>query len=120
MKTEEFVKKVRKLDIKNLFSRYDGSLDIVPNEMKSFYANYNPSKVEIGNNGTSIYFIPAENLIKENRCYSSMNIGFVFATCDGDPIFYSGGMVYTCPHGVKSPEWELLAESVEEYFDIIV
>lgn len=120
MKIEEFVEKVRKLDFKNSFSRYDGSLDIVPNEIKVFYVNYNPNKVEIGYNGTSIYLISAVNLVKENNYYSGMNIGFVFATCDGDPIFYHKGRVYTCPHGVKNPEWEFLAESVEDYFDMIV
>lgn len=120
MKIDEFANKAQTQDNSNLFSKYDGSLDIVPNEILSFYANFISSSVEIGYNGTSIHLIPTENLIKENKYYDSMNIGFVFATCDGDPIFYHEGKVYTCPHGVKNPEWELLAESVEEYFNLII
>ena len=120
MQIDEFVSKAQMRDKTSLFSEYEGSLDMIPDELRDFYAKHNPRNVEIGHNGTSIHLVPAEKLETEKQYYEGMNIGFVFATCDSDPIFYHDGKIYTCPHGVKNPEWELLAESIEKYLDVLM
>ena len=120
MKIEIFVKKVIEQNPNNKFEKYEGKLNDIPKELQPYYKRFNPKKAEVGYNGTSVCLISAENLEKENAYYKNMGIGFVFATCDGDPIFYYAGKVYTCPHGVKKPEWECLSETIEDYFDSII
>ena len=120
MKIETFLEKVKEQNPDTVFGKYEGNLKNIPEELQLYYKNFNPQKVIIGYNGTSICLISAEDLEKENAYYKNMGTGFVFATCDSDPIFYSEGKIYTCPHGVKNPEWECLSETIEDYFDSII
>ncbi len=108
----EFAKKAIAQDKRNIFSEYDGNLDIVPDALKTFYKDTNPSDVEIN----CVRFSPAEKLAAMQMEYSYLNAQFVFATCNGDPIFLHDGYVYTAPHGVKNPKWELLAKDIKSYF----
>ena len=111
MKYSEFVKKAVLQDERNIFSKYDGNLDCVPDVLKIFYKESNPVNVEI--NYTR--FLPVEKLDSLQAEYSYLNAQFIFATCNGDPIFLHDGSVYTVPHGVKNPKWELLAKDIETY-----
>ena len=106
-------------DKRNVFEKYSDNLDIVPNEMRSFYTEFNPVDVEIDYNGVGVRFCPAKELVDLQAEYAYLGVQFVFATCNGDPIFFSGGKIYTCPHGVRKPKWELLAENTETYFKLL-
>lgn len=111
MEYSEFVKKAVLYDTRNHFSQYDGNLDCVPDVLKTFYMESNPSDVEID----SVRFFPVEELKSLQKEYSYLQTGFVFATCNGDPIFLHNGCVYTAPHGMKNPSWELLAKDIKTY-----
>lgn len=112
MDFSKFAEKAILYDKRNTFSKYDGNLDGIPDALKNFYRENDPVDVEFNN----IRFFPAEELDNLQSEYSYMNVQFVFATCNGDPIFLHDGHVYTAPHGVKEPRWELLSTTVDGYF----
>lgn len=116
MEYSEFAKKVVLHDTRNRFAKFDGNLDCVPDVLKTFYKENNPLDVEIN----SVRFLPVEKLDSLQEEYAFLNAQFVFATCNGDPIFLHDGCVYTAPHGVKKPEWELLAKDIETYFESLL
>lgn len=111
MKFSKFVEKAILYDKRNTFSKYDGSLDGLPDVLKDLYRESNPIDVEVNN----IRFFPVEELRDLQAEYSYMNAQFIFAACNGDPIFLHNGCVYTAPHGVKEPKWELLSKNIETY-----
>lgn len=116
MSFSSFVEKAILQDKRNIFTKYDGNLDIVPDELKSFYKNYNPTDVEISKDGVAIRLFSAENLPSLQEEYAYLKVQFVFATYNGDPIFLHDGHVYTCPHGVKSTKWQLLSDNIQKFF----
>lgn len=116
MKYSEFVKKSVLYDARNSFAKYDGNLDCVPDVLKDFYKESNPLDVEID----CVRFLPAEKLDSLQVEYAFLKAQFVFATFNGDPIFLHDGSVYTAPHGVKNPKWELLADNIETYFESLL
>lgn len=116
----DFVSKIIEQDRRNIFVKYTGSLEYIPDEMKLFYQTFNPIDVDIDCNGVGIRLYPAEKLISLQTEYSYLHAQFVFATCNGDPIFMHEGKIYTCPHGVKQARWELLARNIIAYFDLLV
>ena len=36
-----------------------------------------------------------------------------------DPVFLHNGCIYTVPHGIKEPKWELLAKDIETYYSTL-
>ena len=115
-----FVKKAVALNGRNKFESYEGNIDIVPDEIKPFYRNYNPVHVEIGFYGVSISFCPANDLLELQKEYTHINVQLIFATCNSDPIFINNGCVYTCAHGVHKPQHEKIADSFIEYLTSLV
>lgn len=99
-----FVKKAISCDERNVFKPYDGSLDTVPEELKAFYRDNNPVDVEIDNNGIAVRFYTAEDSTSLQDEYSYLSAQFVFAACNGDPIFLKEGYVHTRSHGVEATE----------------
>lgn len=110
-----FVRKAKQQDARNAFETYTGSLDAVPDDLKSFYRTCNPVDVELDINDAAVRFYPALELPETQQEYSYLNAQFVFATCNGDPIFLHDNIVYTCAHGVKEPKWEKLSGSFAQY-----
>lgn len=116
MEFSEFVDKAILQDKRNIFSQYDGNLDEIPDKLKAFYKDNNPTDVEL--NG--IRFFAAEELSNVQKEYSYLNAQFIFAACNGDPIFLHDGHVYTAPHGVKNAKWELLSDSIVSYLESLI
>ena len=112
MEFSKFVEKAILYDKRNTFSKYNGDLDGIPDVLKDLYRESNPIDVEFNNSR----FFRVEDLSYLQEYDSYLNAQFVFATCNGDPIFLHDGCVYTAPHGVKEPKWELLSKTVEAYF----
>ena len=106
-------------DSRNLFSSTDSDPSIVPNALKAFYKTCNPVEVDIDFDGVYVHFIPAEELKDIQQEYAYIHAQFIFATCNGDPIFYDHGVIYTCPHGVANPDWEQIADSFDQYLDML-
>lgn len=100
----------------SLFSTYQGNLNDLPAAVHDFYKNCNPIDVKIDYDGLDVWFCPAERLSELQEEYSYIDAQFVFATCNGDPIFLDGESVYTCSHdGGEKSDWEKLADSFESY-----
>ena len=112
----EFAKGAVLLDKRTSFAPYNGDLGIIPEEMKSFYQQTNPLDVEVG----FVRFVPAEELAVLQSEYAYLGSRFVFATSNGDPIFLYEGSVYTCPHGVKTPQYELLSKDIKSYLSSLL
>lgn len=115
-----FVQKAVAKDKRNKFSTYEGPLDAIPEAMRDFYKNYNPVDVELPYEGISIRFFSVEELATLLEEYSPKKGEFIFATCNGDPIWYHDGKVYTGPHGTVDYKWELLSETVEDFLLALV
>ena len=116
MDFSKFAEKVVLKDKRNIFSQYDGDLNKIPDDLKAFYRENNPTDVEVND----IRFFPVEKLSALQAEYSCLSAQFVFATCNGDPIFLHDGHVYTCPHGVKDMQWELLSADIASYFETLI
>ena len=110
MDFERIVATAIEQDSRNKFEKYDGSLDKVPDEFKSFYREHNPVDVEIASAVGDIRLYPAEELATLQSGYAYLNARFVFASTNGDPIFFDNGQVFTCPHGMSKPKWEELSD----------
>jgi hypothetical protein len=115
MSYNKFVANVISKDSRNWFAKYEGELDNVPDEFKSFYSECNPIDVEITSDRGGVRFCAADELATLQAEYSYINARFIFATTNGDPVFFQEGKIYTCPHGAKEPQWELLANSFADY-----
>lgn len=72
-------------------------------------------KIEVLLDDVPIQFVPAKSLIATTQTYSYINASLVFATCNGDPIFWDKGKIYTCAHGVKNPNWEYISPSFDDF-----
>ena len=105
MTFEEFKNHAIADDEKNYFSTETNIPNIVPTQLIEFYKSYNPIDVEISTEIGAIRFYPSNKIEELQKEYKITN-AFVFATCNGDPIFLSNNMIYTYPHGVKDPVWE--------------
>ena len=99
----------------NKFDAWDGSLAGVPKELHPYYRTCNPVKVEVLLDDVPIQFVAAKSLIATTQTYSYINASLVFATCNGDPIFWDKGKIYTCAHGVKNPNWEYISPSFDDF-----
>ena len=115
-----FVAKATAQDKRNKFELYDNSFNIIPDEIKLFYIIYNPVDVELNSNGVGVRLYPVGNLHELQKEYNYIKAQFVFATCNGDPIFFNNGCVYTCAHGVHEPQHEKIADSFIEYLTSLV
>lgn len=102
-------------DSQNKFSHLNCIPDFVPRSLHSFYQNSNPIDVEVNMDEAVVHFYPINELEELQSEYVVPN-GFVFATCNGDPIFLADGIVYTYPHGVEKPSWEQLDGKIAEFF----
>ena len=60
----------------------------------------------------AIRFIPMDELEDIQDDYSIGEERFVFATCNGDPIYVYCGEIYTCCHGTSKIDDELMAEDI--------
>ena len=115
MEFAAFVKYAIAQDSRNRFGKYDGDLSCVPLELQPFYRDFNPEDVEIDGANGAVHFCPANKLAELQKEYSFLNVQFIFATCNGDPIFFHDGQIFTCPHGVSRPEWEKLSNDFVHY-----
>lgn len=116
---EEFVKAAIEQDERNHFSEYMADMEDVPIELHAFYQKYNPEDVEIVSGVNSIRFVPVQNQMQARREYQYLDADMILATVNGDPVFMRGGLIYICPHGVKQPKIEKIAESFEEFIGTI-
>ncbi len=115
MTFEEFKDYVISDDKENCFSVETNIPCIVPTNLVAFYKSYNPIDVEISTEIGAVRFFPANKLEALQKEYQVAN-AFVFATCNGDPIFLSDGAIYTFPHGVKEPVWESITSEWTKCF----
>lgn len=112
----DFAKNAVLLDKRNTFAKFNGDISLIPEEMKAFYQEVNPLDVEVG----FVRFTRAEELADLQSEYAYLGTPFVFATSNGDPIFLKEGHVYTCPHGIKKPQHELLSEDIKSYLASLI
>lgn len=118
MKSAEFVKKAKEQDWHNIF-QCGKACDNMPIPLLEFYSEYDPVDVEVNMEGSVIRFVPRSDYESVQQEYNLGDEKGIFATCNGDPIFLYKGAVFTCPHGERNPQYELLASSLENYFDKI-
>ena len=102
-------------DNRNKFGKSDKISKIVPKSLELFYREYNPIDVEVDIDGVAVRFYPVDELEQLQKNYTIPS-AFIFASCNSDPIFISKNKVYTCPHGVANPKWELISNSILQEF----
>ena len=119
MNFEAFKIKAVNQDKRNVFGVSYPSMKYVPESMRQLYSVANPLDVEVQIDGNSVIFFPYEQLIEIKDDYNLGDDNFVFASCNGDPIYLYEGKVYTQCHGIRNPQKELLAESIENYLDMM-
>ena len=105
---------------KSIFSQSKYGEIINNKKAPDLYKYYDLVKVCVPFDDLYVCFVPAEKIEKINNEYSYLNVDFVFATSDGDPVFLDNGKVYTCPHGTSNPKKELLANSFEDFIEKII
>lgn len=118
MLIEDFVKKSMEQDNRNIFEETEVN-ELLPSCIKDFYQKANPIDVEITMDGNAVRFIPADELENTQSDYSIGNERFIFATCNGDPIYVYEGKIYTCCHGTRKIDDELMAENFSSFLDLI-
>ncbi|OBR94149.1 hypothetical protein CLRAG_16890 [Clostridium ragsdalei P11] len=119
MNNKEFVNIAMHQDERNIFEKYFGNIEMIPNELKEFFKKYNPVDVEVTMDGNAIHFFPVEELESLQDEYELGSENFVFSTCNGDPIFYNTEGVFSCYHGATSVKSEKLAANFGEFLNLI-
>lgn len=119
MTIEEFVKKAKKQDSRNIFEPFGGDVSNIPSDIKEFYVKANPVDVEISTRKFgSIHFFPLEEIKDLKKDYSFMpEDSFIFASTNGDPIFIEKSHYYITYESQFKPE--ALSNSFEGFLDII-
>lgn len=119
MGIDEFKEEALKQDQRNVFENCSGDTSFVPMELQDFFKNGNPVDVEVTMNGNAIRFYPLCELIQLQENYNLSNGGFVFATCNSDPIFILEKKVFTRCHGNSKCCDEEMASSFDEFLGLI-
>ena len=115
MDYNKFISSAIAEDSRNKFGKVS-RLEGVPNELRSFYTNCNPIDVEISYPGIRALRLYGIDELKELQPdYSMQSTDFVFATCNGDPVFLNNDAVYISLPEKYAPE--LLASSFEEFIN---
>lgn len=118
MNYSNFVRCAIHEDVRNVF-RNNNEVSGLPESLTSFYGKYDPIDVEITfPDSGAVKFFPVEELADLQTDYQLPNGCFVFATCNGDPIFVCNGKVMTSLPDVYRPE--VLATSFDEFLNIYV
>ena len=86
-----------------------------PGELKLFYSLINPAGIEMMFNGCPILFIDAADIECMNKEYKIEKDSCVFATSNGDPVFWDHGMIKTFAHGAGSQKYEILSDSFDQF-----
>ncbi|MDR1321180.1 MAG: HNH endonuclease [Gracilibacteraceae bacterium] len=119
MKFSKFVDMALEQNPHNRFAKFNGNVEIIPDELQPFYRTYNPVNVQIEDFGGDVLFCPANELEELQSKYAYLGVQFVFATCNDAPIFFHDGRIYICAHGVRKPEWEELTADVSELLSLL-
>lgn len=120
MKIKDFITKSMMQDKRNIFERVERDIKAsVPDTLKEFYLIANPVDVEVSMNNYAVQFIPLDQLDASQSEFSLGDNRFVFASCNGDPIYVYDGKIYSCCHGIGKVEDELMAEDLGSFFDLI-
>lgn len=118
MNYSNFVRCAIQEDDRNVF-RENNDVSGLPESLTSFYGKYDPIDVEITFPDIgAVKFFPVEELVDLQTDYQLPQGCFVFATCNGDPIFVSEGKVMTSLPEVYRPE--VLATSFDEFLNMYV
>lgn len=119
MTVEEFIKKAKEQDSRNVFEPYIGDMSDVPSVMEKLYINANPVDVEIATRKYgNIHFYPLEEIRHLKKVYSFMpDDAFIFASTNGDPIFVENSHFYITYESQFCPE--SLSDSLGSFLDYI-
>ena len=117
MTFKDFVKKSIEQDERNIFEPSDDTLEIIPEIMKDFYKYYNPIDVEVTINDASVHFFPVNELEDLQEEYNLGKDKYVFASCNGDPVYLENNKVCSGVFGSKGFIPEILADDIYIYLD---
>lgn len=116
MQARDFIDRAIEQDSRNIFEKGQ-AVKNVPDVLSALYIEGNPVDVEVNIKGANTRFIPIEELSDYQEDYQLEDGKFVFATCDGDPIFIYNNAVFTNAHGANGLSDEKLANSLCDYLD---
>lgn len=115
MNYSDFVRCAILEDSRNVFSENNG-IKGLPESLISFYSKINPTDVEVTFPDIgAVRFYPTEKLADLQKDYQLPDGCFVFATCNGDPIFVLNGNVMSTLPEVFRPE--MLATDFMEFLN---
>ena len=112
---DDFVKAINELNGKKKKKKSE----VKNNPYNPFYDLYNPSGAEFEYNDGVVFMLPYKKIEQATKEYGLLNADYVFAICNSDPFFVKNKKVFTCCHGTKEPDFELIANSFEEFLKII-
>ena len=120
MDYNDFVELVKRQDPRNIFKPCDLDLSFIPQQLRMFYALYNPIDVEIIlGDSTSIRLCPVNFLKKLQYEHSIAQMAFVFATREGDAIYFMDNGIFTYAHGSTVDKHEKIADSFDCFIEKI-
>ena len=115
---KSFVEKAIIQDKRNIFVESRIENKRIPKCFKEFYRFYNPVDVEVEIDNRFVHFIPVEELDQISDEYNLESNCFVFATSDGDPIYYRDGKIYSCVFGKDGQIEEELSNDLMNFLKI--
>lgn len=116
----DFVEQVKLQDPRNIFEPCDIDISFIPQQLRNFYALYNPIDVEVVmDDSTSIRLCPVSFLKKLQLEYSIDETAFVFATKEGDAIYLMSGEIYTCKHASTVIKHTKMADSFDAFIEMV-
>lgn len=117
---DNFVKMAQEQDPRNEFQQCDTDLSFIPDSLRSFFNLYNPVDVEIAlNDSNSIRFCPVQHLEQLQKDYALDEFAFVFATKEGDPIYFRPEGIFICAHGSALKQESKITNSFDDFLELL-
>lgn len=118
---QNFINIAQLQDSRNIFEPCDSDLSFVPLPLRSFYQETNPVKVEIIlDDLTSVCFCPVKYLLRLQDEYDFKYPAFIFATQEGDPIYYKPNGVFRCSHSDFSHKETNISDSFDSFIEMLI
>ena len=115
----KFFEKLEKADPRTKYDVLDEKSTKTKEGMPDFYKTINPLNIEFEFNDGIVRLASYEDLDTLKEEYNYVEDGFVFAICNGEPIYLKkNNKVYSCICGKNPIIEDELAESIEAMFEV--
>lgn len=117
----DFTNLAQSQDSRNNFQPCNADLSFLPVPLRLFYTTHDPVDVEIVlHDSTSVRFCPMKYLKQIQKEYAIEDSSFIFATQEGDPIYYKPDGIFKSAHGASDTNETKISDNFDSYIEMLL